>query len=52
VAEEKKTYMPATTAGLIRYMDVEKEEIRLKPEHVVLISIIFSLFVIFAKLVL
>jgi len=52
MAEEKKTYLPAPTAGLIRYMDAEEEQIKLKPEHVVLLSIIFSLLVVFARLVL
>lgn len=46
---EKKTYMPQSTAGLIRYFDSEKELIKLKPQHVVAISLAFSLIVILAR---
>ncbi len=41
MAEKEKTYMPQSTAGLIRYFD-EETQIKLKPEHVIWISIIFS----------
>lgn len=47
---ERKTYMPQSTAGLIRYFESEKELIKLKPEHVVVISLTFSLIVILARL--
>ncbi len=46
---EKKTYMPMSTAGLIRYFEGEKSVIRLKPEHVVMISILFAFLVLLLK---
>lgn len=46
---EKKTFMPQSTAGLIRYFDSEKELIKLKPEHVLAIGIMFTILVIFAR---
>jgi preprotein translocase subunit Sec61beta len=49
---EKKTYMPMSTAGLIRYFESEKEVIKLKPEHVVIACISFTLLVILARLLL
>lgn len=50
MAERKKSYLPLSTAGLIRYAEAEKG-IRLKPEHVVLIALLFIFSVIFATLV-
>ncbi|MEM7826717.1 MAG: preprotein translocase subunit Sec61beta [Candidatus Aenigmatarchaeota archaeon] len=47
---EKKTYMPQSTAGLIRYFDTEKEIIKLKPEHVIIMGIMFMLIVLFMRL--
>ncbi|MFH0949090.1 MAG: preprotein translocase subunit Sec61beta [Candidatus Aenigmatarchaeota archaeon] len=47
MAEEKK-YMPQSTAGLIRYFDVE-EGIKLKPDHVVVITILFTAAVLILK---
>ncbi|MEM5826372.1 MAG: preprotein translocase subunit Sec61beta [Candidatus Aenigmatarchaeota archaeon] len=46
---EKKVYMPQSTAGLIRYFESEKELIKLKPEHVVVIALAFSFIVILAR---
>ena len=31
---EKKTYMPQSTAGLVRYFEESQSAIKLKPEHV------------------
>jgi len=42
---EKKNYMPQSTAGLIRYFDVE-EGVKVKPEHIIAVSIAFSAFVL------
>jgi preprotein translocase subunit Sec61beta len=50
MAEKDKNYLPQSGAGLIRYFDVE-EKIQLKPEYVVVISIIFAGLVLFMKLV-
>ena len=41
MAKENKNYMPQSTAGLIRYFDVE-EGIKLKPEHIVAMSVAFT----------
>jgi len=48
---EKKTYMPQSTAGLMRYFDTEKEVIKLKPEHVILIGIMFIVIVMFFRFI-
>ncbi len=45
---EKKTYMPQSTAGLIRYFDVE-EEIKLRPQIAVYISVGFMALVMLLK---
>ena len=36
--EKEKTYMPQSTAGLIRYFD-EETSIKLKPEHIIWLSV-------------
>lgn len=46
---EKKSMMPQSTAGLIRYFDTEKELIKIKPEHVVAIGVGFTLIVVFFR---
>ena len=46
---EEKTYLPQSTAGLIRYYDVEETGIKLKPAHVVAISIFFASLVLVLK---
>jgi preprotein translocase subunit Sec61beta len=35
-----KMYMPQSTAGLIRYFDEGKETVKIKPEHVVAVSVV------------
>ena len=45
MAEKEKQYMPQSTAGLVRYFDVE-EGIKLKPEHVILMTVVFTAFVL------
>lgn len=37
---KKKNYMPQSTAGLIRYYEESSEGIKVKPEHVVVVSIL------------
>lgn len=49
MAKENKNYMPQSTAGLIRYFDVE-EGIKLKPEHIVAMSVIFTAVVLLLSL--
>ncbi len=48
MAEEKK-YVPQSGAGLIRYFDVEESKIKLKPSHIVWISVFFAAFVLVLK---
>ncbi len=37
MAKRDKSYMPQSTAGLIRYFDESKESIKIKPEHVLIV---------------
>lgn len=46
---KEKTYMPQSTAGLIRYFDVEEGGIKLKPSAVIWISLFFTFFVLILK---
>jgi len=39
MAKKDKIYMPAGTGGLIRYGEEQKELIKIKPRHVVYITI-------------
>jgi len=48
MAEREKNYMPQSTAGLIRYFDVD-EGFKIKPQHVVGLSIGFAAFVLVLK---
>ncbi|MFH0832943.1 MAG: preprotein translocase subunit Sec61beta [Candidatus Aenigmatarchaeota archaeon] len=50
MSEKEKGYMPQSTAGLIRYYD-EDTAIKLKPEHIIMISVFFTAIVIVMKLV-
>ncbi|MBI2233240.1 MAG: preprotein translocase subunit Sec61beta [Candidatus Aenigmarchaeota archaeon] len=50
MADKEKTYMPQSTAGLIRYYDVEETGIRLKPAHIVAASFLFAGLVMALKL--
>lgn len=50
MSQKERNYLPQSGAGLIRYFDVE-EQIKIKPEHVVAISIIFAGVVLILKLV-
>ena len=49
MAQEKKSYMPQSGAGLIRYFDVE-ESVQIKPQYVVAVSIAFGAMVLILKL--
>jgi len=48
---ERRRYLPMSTAGLLRYFE-EEVGIKLKPEHVIAITIFFILLVAFARLAL
>ncbi|MBI2543363.1 MAG: preprotein translocase subunit Sec61beta [Candidatus Aenigmarchaeota archaeon] len=43
-SKKDKIYMPSGVGGLIRYPDEEKEVIKLKPKHVVIIVIGIAVF--------
>lgn len=49
MAEKEKQYMPQSGAGLIRYFDVE-ERVKLKPEHIVALSVGFAGLVLVLKI--
>ncbi len=48
MSEKEKQYMPQSTAGLIRYFDVE-EGLKIKPEYVVWIGVFFAAIVLIMK---
>jgi len=48
MAEKERQYLPQSTAGLIRYFDVE-ESIKIKPQHVIWFSVAFAAFVLILK---
>jgi preprotein translocase subunit Sec61beta len=48
MAEREKSYMPQSTAGLIRYFETE-EGIKIKPSHVMAISVLFGGIVLFLR---
>jgi preprotein translocase subunit Sec61beta len=50
MAERERQFMPQSTAGLIRYFDVE-EGIKIKPQHVVALSIAFAFIVLILKFI-
>ena len=50
MAKEDKQYMPQSTAGLIRYFDVE-EGIKIKPEYVIWLAIGFAAFVLVLRFI-
>ena len=46
---KERNYMPQSTAGLIRYFDAKETGIRLKPDHVIWISIFFAAIVLIMR---
>lgn len=48
MAEKERTYMPQGTAGLIRYFETD-EGVKIKPQHVVIASVLFTAFVLALK---
>jgi len=49
MSQKEKNYLPQSGAGLIRYFDVE-EKVQLKPEYIIVISVIFAGAVLALKL--
>lgn len=49
--KREKTYMPATTAGLMSFYQEEKEGIKVKPLYVVALSIIVILAEIILRII-
>ncbi len=50
MSKKNKVQMPQSTAGLVRYFDESNESIKLKPEHVVVISIAMIVVVMMLKI--
>ncbi len=48
MSEKEKQYLPQSTAGLIRYFDVD-EGIKIKPQHVMMIGVFFAAIVLVMK---
>lgn len=42
MSEREKQYLPQSTAGLIRYYDVEETGVKLKPAHIIALSLFFA----------
>jgi preprotein translocase subunit Sec61beta len=51
MARKDRTYMPQSTAGLIRYFEQSKESVKIKPEHVLIVCAILILLEIMLKFV-
>lgn len=49
MAEREKMYLPQSTAGLIRYYDVEETGIKFKPAHIIAFSLFFASLVLMLK---
>ncbi|MGC8993385.1 MAG: preprotein translocase subunit Sec61beta [Candidatus Aenigmatarchaeota archaeon] len=50
MAKKDKVYIPTGIGGLIRYGEEEESKIKLKPEHVVYISLTVAVFVILMRI--
>ncbi|MDI6721800.1 MAG: preprotein translocase subunit Sec61beta [Candidatus Aenigmarchaeota archaeon] len=48
MSEKERKYMPQSGAGLIRYFDVE-EQVKIKPHHVIALSIGFAVIIVILK---
>ncbi len=48
MAEKEKNYLPQSSAGLMRYAEAD-EKIKITPNHVVAISVVFAAVVIVLK---
>jgi preprotein translocase subunit Sec61beta len=40
MSKKDKMMMPQSTAGLIRYFEQSEESIKLKPEHIIAVSVV------------
>ena len=49
IMAKEKMQMPQSTAGLIRYFEASKDSIKIKPEHVLVISVFIILLEIAVK---
>ncbi len=52
VKRRNRVYMPMGTGGLLRYPEEEETRIKLKPEHVVYLSLLVAIGVVFLRFVL
>ena len=46
MARDNRVSMPTSTAGITRYFDEFKSRIRIKPGHVIIISIVVALIIL------
>ncbi len=44
VKKDSKVYMPSGVGGLIRYPEEEKDVLKIKPTHVIFISVAIAVF--------
>jgi preprotein translocase subunit Sec61beta len=51
MSRKDKTYMPQSSAGLMRYFDQSKESIKIKPEHVLVACVILVAIEIMIKFI-
>ena len=51
MAKKERIYMPLGTGGLIRYREEEESKVKIKPEQLVVISIILIFLEVFLKMV-
>jgi len=48
--QKDKMYMPMGTGGLMRYSEEEKEVIKIRPKHVVVMVAVIVVFELFLKI--
>ena len=51
MGKKEKSVMPQSTAGLIRYFDQGKEAIKIKPEHILIVTVVYIAFEIALKFI-
>jgi preprotein translocase subunit Sec61beta len=49
MSKKEKMMMPQSTAGLIRYFEQSEESIKLKPEHIIAVSVVIVIVEVMLK---
>jgi preprotein translocase subunit Sec61beta len=52
MSKKEKMMMPQSTAGLIRYFEQSEESIKLKPEHIIAVSVVIVIVEVMLKFIL